>query len=111
MLGIGEDTLNKYGAVSGETAKAMVLRALEKSGADAAVSVTGLAGPGGDGSGLPVGMVWIASALRGSKTGTEAEGTLVHAAEYHFSGSRSEVRAMAAKEALLQITKLLSEQE
>ena len=113
MLGVGEDTLNKYGAVSGETAKAMVMGTLEKSGADAAVSVTGLAGPDGDGSGTPVGTVWIARALRGNKTENKNAGAeaAVHAAEYHFSGSRNEVRAMAAREALIQITELFTEQE
>jgi PncC family amidohydrolase len=102
MLGVGEDILNTYGAVSGETARAMVLGALKKSGADAAVSVTGLAGPGGDGSGIPAGTVWIASALRKDA---------VHAAKYHFSGGRNEVRAMAAKEALMQIMELFTKQE
>jgi PncC family amidohydrolase len=45
MLGIGEDLILRFGAVSRETACAMALGALEKSGAGAAVSVTGLAGP------------------------------------------------------------------
>ena len=98
MLGVGEDTLNKYGTVSGETARAMALGVLEKSGADAAVSVTGLAGPGGDGSDVPVGTVWIARALRGSNTETM---------KFHFSGSRNEVRRQAAREALEQIMEQL----
>ena len=98
MLGVKKYTLNTYGAVSRETAKAMVMGALEKSNAGAGVSVTGLAGPDGDGSGIPVGTVWIAAALR---SGAE----LVK--EFHFSGSRNNVRMQAAREAIVQITELL----
>ena len=101
MLGVGEDTLAKYGEVSKETARLMALGALEKSGADAAVSVTGFAGPGGGtagGSDIPAGTVWIASALR---SGAEI------AREFHFSGSRNDVRIQAAREALIQVTELL----
>src|SRR5688572_2311106 len=47
MLGVPPDTLNKFGAVSRETAEAMVRGALEKAMADLAVSITGIAGPGG----------------------------------------------------------------
>jgi PncC family amidohydrolase len=101
MLGVGEETLSKYGLVSEETARAMALGALEKSGADAAVSITGLAGPDGDGSSVPVGTVWIGTALR---AGT------VHAAHFQFSGSRNEVRQKAAREALEAITTQLIEE-
>jgi len=114
MLGIEEKLLAEYGLVSGETARAMALGALEKSGVDAAVSITGLAGPGnggpvsggpenGEGAdkaltpGIPVGTVWIATALR-SKSGITAE-----AMEFHFSGSRNEVRRQAAETALEQM--------
>jgi PncC family amidohydrolase len=100
MLGINGETLNRYGLVSSETAAAMARGALEKSGADASVSVTGLAGPDGDGSGVPVGTVWIGTAL---KTG------LVQTAEFHYKGSRNEVREKAALEAIHQITNLLQE--
>jgi PncC family amidohydrolase len=112
MLGVGEDTLNTYGAVSGETAKAMAMGALERSGADAAVSITGLAGPDGDGSGIPVGTVWIASARKEKTENELAKPTaIVYAKKYNFSGSRNEVRTMAAREALMQITELFTEQE
>ncbi|MDR2702241.1 MAG: CinA family protein [Spirochaetaceae bacterium] len=106
MLGIGEKLLKEYGLVSGETARAMALGALEKSGADAAVSVTGLAGPGGDGSSVPVGTVWIATALRsGSLPQITVEGT-----EFHFTGSRNNVRRKAARKALEQITVQLTKE-
>jgi PncC family amidohydrolase len=96
MLGIDGALIQKFGAVSRETALAMAEGALEKSGADCAFSVTGLAGPGGDGSGLPVGTVWIATALTGGET---------RASAFRFSGERNEIRAAAAKKA---ITELLS---
>ena len=113
MLGVGEDTLTKYGEVSRETARLMALGALEKSGADAAVSITGYAGPGGgvagDGTDIPAGTVWIATALcsliPGTKTTDSEIAEIVKV--FHFSGSRNNVRAQAAREALVQITELL----
>jgi len=103
MLGLGEERLNKYGLVSEETARAMALGALEKSGADAAVSITGLAGPDGDGSGVPVGTVWIATAL-GDPDRPDSGGISCEAAEFHFEGGRNRVRQQAAQQALEQIT-------
>ncbi|GHV17046.1 hypothetical protein FACS189493_3960 [Spirochaetia bacterium] len=91
MLGVDDALLRQYGAVSRETALAMARCAREKSGAGAAVSVTGLAGPDGDGSVVPVGSVWIGLSIRGA-----AE----EARLYHFAGSRNEVRHAAARQAL-----------
>jgi PncC family amidohydrolase len=91
MLAVDEALLRVHGAVSRETALAMAKGALERSGADMALSVTGLAGPGGDGSPAPVGTVWIGTAVRGG----EGE-----ASEFHFTGTRNEIRAAAAREAL-----------
>jgi PncC family amidohydrolase len=96
MLDVDRALIQKSGAVSRETALAMAEGALAKSGADYALSVTGLAGPEGDGSGLPVGTVWIATA--------SAEGER-RASVFRFSGSRNEVRAAAARQG---ITELLS---
>lgn len=59
VLGVSEDDLNKYGAVSEPVAKQMVQGALKVSGADIAVSVTGIAGPDSDSTGKPVGLVYI----------------------------------------------------
>ena len=60
ILGVSEETLAKYGAVSEQTAREMVSGALNVSGADIAVSVTGIAGPDSDGTDKPVGLVYIA---------------------------------------------------
>lgn len=59
LLGVSEDDLNKYGAVSEPVAKQMAQGALKVSGADIAVSVTGIAGPDSDSTGKPVGLVYI----------------------------------------------------
>jgi len=60
MLGVPKKTLSQYGAVSEETAQAMVMGALNNSGADIAGSITGIAGPSGGSTNKPVGMVCFA---------------------------------------------------
>jgi nicotinamide mononucleotide (NMN) deamidase PncC len=72
--------------------------ALEKSGVFLAAAVTGLAGPGGDGSGVPLGTVWIAAAVRGEPA---------EAAVFHFDGGRNQVRNSAAAAALEEALKRL----
>ena len=59
LLGVSNDTLHKYGAVSKETALEMSRGVMLKSGADIGVSVTGIAGPGGGSKEKPVGLVYI----------------------------------------------------
>lgn len=91
MLGVPRDILDAFGAVSAETARAMVLGAIEHSRADRALAITGLAGPGGGSDEKPVGTVFLAWA-NGS---TEAR---VERAQ--FSGDRESVRRQAAARAL-----------
>jgi PncC family amidohydrolase len=98
MLGLDGEALRVYGAVSRETACAMAGAALERSGADAAVSVTGLAGPEGDGTAVPVGTVWIGTAVRGGET---------EAVMFHYSDSRNVVRLSAAEDALGELMRRL----
>ena len=87
MLGIDSRVLDAHGLVSGETACAMASGAAQKSGASVAASVTGLAGPEGDGSNTAVGTVWAAVVYNGENA---------VAREFHFSGSRNTVRLYAA---------------
>ncbi len=90
-LGVDPELLEKKGAVSREVALALAEGALRASGAALAVSVTGLAGPEGDGSGVPVGTVWIATARSGAET---------RATVRRYGGDRNAVRLSAAVDAL-----------
>jgi PncC family amidohydrolase len=96
MLGIDRKKIEKHGAVSGETARLMAEGALKKSGASLAAAVTGLAGPDGDGSGVPVGTVWIATAAK--EGGVESEA-------FHYQGSRDGIRRRAASRLVTQVLK------
>jgi PncC family amidohydrolase len=97
MLGVSERTLALYGAVSGETALEMARGALRNSPAAAAAAVTGLAGPDGDGSGTPVGTVWMAAALRSGGGDVPRE----EARRRHYPGmERNELRRLAAEDLL-----------
>jgi nicotinamide-nucleotide amidase len=64
MLGVQENTLSSFGAVSRETARQMVHGALFRSRADLAVAVTGVAGPSGGSVEKPVGLVYLAAKSR-----------------------------------------------
>jgi len=64
LLGVGQATLQQHGAVSEEVVREMVSGALNLSGADIAVAVSGVAGPDGGSEDKPVGTVWFAWASR-----------------------------------------------
>jgi len=93
-LGVPAELLKSYGAVSREAALAMAECALRESGASFALSVTGIAGPDGDGSGTPPGTVWVGIA------GRQRDTDLPEAAVYHFEGGRAAVRESAVRAAL-----------
>ncbi len=67
MLGVPMEMIEKYGAVSEEVALAMATGALAHSRAAIALSVTGIAGPGGGSEEKPVGLVWFGLALKGQE--------------------------------------------
>jgi nicotinamide-nucleotide amidase len=91
LLGVRPDTLSRFGAVSEETARAMVAGALERSRADVAVAVTGVAGPTGGTPEKPVGFVWLAWGVRGGA---------VEAVSRRFPGNRAAVREATVTVAL-----------
>ena len=97
MLRIEGDFLEKHGLVSAETAGKMALNALDIADVDFGASVTGLAGPLGDGSETPVGTVFIAVARKVNSEVT------VSVKPLFFSGTRAEIRIQAAKAVLEQI--------
>lgn len=90
MLGVKKSTLDEHTAVSAEVAGEMAKGARKSCKADVAVSVTGLAGPGGGTEQIPVGTVYIGCDVKGKVT----------VREYHFSGNRSKIRENAAAAAL-----------
>ena len=91
MVGVATDILETFGAVSVATAWAMAQGALERSGADVAVAITGIAGPTGGTEKKPVGTVVFARAVRGS------DPTDVVAEMRQFGDlGRSEIRRQAA---------------
>ena len=90
ILGVPEEMLERFGAVSAPVAQAMAEGVRERLRADAAVSVTGLAGPGGDGYGNPVGTVFIGYR-------DEKNGVVRH---YYFHGDREAVRQQTIEAAL-----------
>ena len=90
VLGVSSETLATVGAVSPETAEQMALGARKLLKVDYAVSVTGIAGPGGGTPEKPVGLVWFGIA---TPDGVNTEKRV-------FRGNRGEVRAAAVEHAL-----------
>ncbi len=117
LLGVTLSALEKHGAVSEPVVRQMALGALSAVGVDCAVSVSGVAGPGGGTPDKPVGMVWMAAAVRRKRspgpselaqesTAPETDGERVEARVHQFAGSRDDVRratVVAAMELLTQV--------
>lgn len=90
ILGVPADLIDRFGAVSEPVVREMATGALRATGADLAVAVSGIAGPGGGSADKPVGTVWIGWA------GAEGDGARCH----RFEGDRDQVRRSAAVHAL-----------
>jgi competence/damage-inducible protein CinA-like protein len=99
LLGIPQALLAEHGAVSEPVCRAMAEGAARRLGVPAALSVTGIAGPGGGSAEKPVGTVWIGCSLGGV---TETRRVL-------FPGSRHEIRARAAQAALFLLYRRLAQ--
>jgi nicotinamide-nucleotide amidase len=98
-LGVPAEVLERHGAVSAETAEAMARGARERLGADVAVAVTGVAGPGGGSDEKPVGLVHLHAA---SPEGEQAQ-------EFTIPGDRDAIRKRATVMALHLLRRLLSQ--
>ncbi|MBP9551524.1 nicotinamide-nucleotide amidohydrolase family protein, partial [Veillonella sp.] len=99
VLGVPQELLDTYGAVSEQVARAMAEGVARVTGTDYAVSTTGIAGPGGGSEEKPVGLVWFGV--------TGPHGTVAHKA--NFIGSREEIRQGAAELALYYVYTYMKE--
>ncbi len=98
MLGVREATLVAHGAVSEQTVAEMSAGALHESGADLALAVSGIAGPGGGSAGKPVGTVCFAWQRRGEEPQVSRE---------HFDGEREAVRRQSVAYLLARLQAVL----
>ena len=96
-LGVPEELLRASGAVSPEVAAAMADGARGRLGADVAVAVTGIAGPGGGTPGKPVGTVAVAASV----------GDVLRTRTFRFVGDREQVKFQASQEALDMVRRIL----
>ena len=98
MLGVPEETLATHGAVSEQTASAMAAGALKHSHTQAALAISGIAGPGGGTPQKPVGLVCYGWAL--------ADGTVM-SSTCRLDGDREEIRSRAVAAALRGLIELI----
>ena len=96
LLGVSESTLDKFGAVSEQTAIEMAIGAIDFSQATISIAVTGIAGPTGGSQQKPVGTVWLVWSLKNGP---------ITSALHHFSGDRESIRRQAVSAALEGIIK------
>lgn len=97
LLGVNASLIDTHGAVSEPVARAMAAGALQRSHAQVAIAVTGVAGPSGGSTDKPVGTVWFGFALSGGVT-TEM---------CHFEGGRATIRQAAVQHALARLAELI----
>lgn len=100
LLGVSPQALLQFGAVSAQVAKEMAEGAILRSNADAALAITGIAGPDGGSPDKPVGTVWFAWARRGRPTET---------LQMRFEADRDGVRRAAVAAAMTRMGELLAE--
>ena len=91
LLGVDQELLDKFGAVSAQVAEKMASGVRAAIRSDIGIAITGLAGPESDGSGKPVGLVYIGI----------SNGLRTNSFEFHFFGDRETIRAKAEDEAFL----------
>jgi nicotinamide-nucleotide amidase len=103
MLGVPSATLESFGAVSRETAEAMARGALARAPVELAVSITGIAGPGGGAPGKPVGLVHFGGATR--------SGRLTHDVQHFGDIGRAPVRRASVLQALAMLHALAENED
>ncbi|MGO3714564.1 CinA family protein [Alcaligenes aquatilis] len=102
-LGVNQDTLDRFGAVSEETAMEMAAGALQATAdAELAISTTGIAGPDGATPGKPVGLVCFGFAQR------RGDGIVTRACAHIFDGDRAQIRQQAVEYALTSALTMLN---
>ena len=97
LLGVSDNILDTYGAVSQQTAEAMCQGLLSRTNSDLAVSVTGIAGPGGGSNAKPVGLVYIAVADRNQ----------IIIEKCRFRGDRSQIQRRSVNKAFAMLRNLI----
>jgi nicotinamide-nucleotide amidase len=102
MLGVSEDLLRAYGAVSEESVRAMLDGVIRLSKADLGVAVTGIAGPGGGSDEKPVGTVWLAVGSAGGPKFFRS---------FRLGGDRERIRTLSAYMALRAVMRIAQERE
>lgn len=102
VLGVSKETLEQFGAVSEQTVREMIKGVLKISGADIAVSVSGIAGPSSDNTDKPVGLIYLAVS-NGEETDVEKLNN-----QFEFD-VRNSNRTSASDEALKMIIKMIGE--
>ncbi|MGB1469028.1 MAG: CinA family protein [Candidatus Puniceispirillaceae bacterium] len=99
MVGVTENTLAAFGAVSQQTAEEMAKGGCQIARTDLSISLTGIAGPSGGSAEKPVGLVWISAFRKGGIQQTE---------RHLFTGDRQQIRMLACTHAISLLLRLLS---
>ena len=99
MVGVTENTLAAFGAVSQQTAEEMAKGGCQIARTDLSISLTGIAGPSGGSAEKPVGLVWISAFRKDGIQQTE---------RHLFSGDRKQIRMLACTHAISLLLRLLS---
>ena len=103
MIGVTDASLQQFGAVSQQVVEEMASGALQKAAADFAISVSGIAGPGGGSIDKPVGTVWFGFAQK------QEDGTVLLTTRHCvFQGDRNQVRLQSTGYALETLLSLLN---
>lgn len=99
LLGVTQETLDKFGAVSEQTVKEMAQGVKKLFNTQTAIAVSGIAGPGGGSPQKPVGTVWIGLAILDQ----------AYACLYHFYGTREQIKQQSAEAALWLLAERLAQ--